>query len=107
VKGFPAMTDQDRPDRPTGPLTRAVRYAGRLLCWSLGIGMATAAVDITVSPHAPWWRALWPLPWYLTCASALAWALLRAREKSVGRPADGDDDPRTDEDVHVEWDQAA
>jgi hypothetical protein len=106
VKDFPAMTDPDRPDRPTGPLTRAVRYAGRLLCWSLGAGMATAAVDITVAPHAPWWQALWPLPWYLTSASALAWALLRAREKSVGRPVGGDD-PRTDEDVHAEWDQAA
>ncbi|MEU0070976.1 hypothetical protein ABZ027_15745 [Streptomyces sp. NPDC006332] len=101
------MTDPDIPDRPVGPLTRAVRYAGRLLCWSLGVGMAAAAVDFIVSPDAPWWQTIWPLPWYTTCASALAWALLRAREKSTGGPADGDDDPRTEEDVHTEWDQAA
>ncbi|MFI5677837.1 hypothetical protein [Streptomyces cellulosae] len=97
------MTD---PDRSVGTLTRAVRHLGRLLCWSLGAGMATAAVDITVAPSAPWWHILWPLPWYATCASVLGWALLRAREKSLsGR--DGDDDPGNYEDVYAEWDQAA
>ncbi|MEV2216315.1 hypothetical protein AB0H86_33670 [Streptomyces sp. NPDC050997] len=69
--------------------------------------MATDAVDITIAPHSPWWQTLWPLPWYTVCASALAWALLRAREKSAGAPVGGDDDPRTDEDVRTEWDQAA
>jgi hypothetical protein len=99
------MTDPDRPVAPVGPLTRAVRYAGRLLCWSLGVGMAAAALDVTVAPSARWWPALWPVPWYLTCASALAWALLRAREKSVA--GGGDDDPQADEEVYAEWDQAA
>jgi hypothetical protein len=69
--------------------------------------MATAAVDITIAPSAPWWHTLWPLPWYATCASALAWALLRAREKSVGGRAGRDDDPESYEDVYAEWDQAA
>ncbi|WP_037682568.1 hypothetical protein [Streptomyces cellulosae] len=97
------MTD---PDRSVGPLTRAVRYAGRLLCWSLGAGMTTAAVDITVAPSAPWWQLLWPLPWYAACVSALAWAVLRAREKSLGGRVGGDD-PESYEDVFAEWDQAA
>ncbi|WP_266388047.1 hypothetical protein [Streptomyces canus] len=96
------MTD---PDRSVWPLALAVRWAGRLLCWSLGAGMATAAVDLTVAPRASWWPTLWPLPWYTTAASALLWAVLRAREKYV--LSGGDDDPRTDEEVYAEWDQAA
>ncbi|MEU9325372.1 hypothetical protein AB0D91_16445 [Streptomyces canus] len=96
------MTD---PDRSVWPLALAVRWAGRLLCWSLGAGMATAAVDLTVAPRASWWRILWTLPWYTTASSALLWAVLRAREKYV--LSDGDDDPQTDEEVHAEWDQAA
>ncbi|MFF7642206.1 hypothetical protein [Streptomyces canus] len=94
------MTD---PDRPVGPLTSAVRWAGRLLCWSLAAAWTAAAVDVTASPHTGWWDTLWPLPWYLTCASAVAWAALRAREKSTG----GGRDPRTEEGVRTEWDQAA
>jgi len=92
------------PDRPDGPLALAVRWAGRLLCWSLAAAMATAAVDVTASPHAGWWHTFWPLPWYLTCASAVAWAALRAREKSTGG---GRRDPLSDQDVHTDWDQAA
>ncbi|MEU9171898.1 hypothetical protein AB0D34_29580 [Streptomyces sp. NPDC048420] len=100
VEDVPAMTDPDRPRRPLGP---AVRWAGRLLCWSLAAALATAAVDITVSPHTGWWHTVWPLPWYLTCASAAAWAALRAREKSAG----GGRDPLTEKGIHTEWDQAA
>lgn len=43
--------------------------------------------------------------WYTAAASALLWAVLRAREKYV--LSGGDDDPRTDEEVYAEWDQAA
>jgi hypothetical protein len=96
------MTD---PDRSVWPLALAVRWAGRLLCWSLGAGMATAAVDLTVAPRASRWQTLWPLPWYTTAASALLWAVLRAREKYV--LSSGDDDPQTNEEVYAEWDQAA
>jgi hypothetical protein len=96
------MTD---PDRSVWPLALAVRRAGRLLCWSLGAGMATAAIDFTVAPRASRWPALWPLPWYTTAASALLWAVLRAREKYV--LSSGDDDPQTNEEVYAEWDQAA
>ncbi|MGX1476838.1 UNVERIFIED_CONTAM: hypothetical protein RKD50_005646 [Streptomyces canus] len=67
--------------------------------------MATAAVDFTVAPRASWWPTLWPLPWYTTAASALLWAVLRAREKyGLSSGADG---PQTDEEVYAEWDQAA
>ncbi|MFJ8785462.1 MULTISPECIES: hypothetical protein [unclassified Streptomyces] len=96
------MTD---PDRSVWSLALAVRWAGRLLCWSLGAGMVAAAVDLTVAPRASWWQTLWPLPWYTTAASALLWAVLRAREKCV--LSGGDDDPQTDEEVYAEWDQAA
>lgn len=95
------MTDQDR---PVGSLTVAVRWAGRLLCWSLAVAWTAAAVDVTASPHTGWWDTLWPLPWYLTCASAVAWAALRAREKSTGGRGRG---PQAEKDVHTEWDQAA
>ncbi|WP_329266417.1 hypothetical protein [Streptomyces pseudovenezuelae] len=94
------MTD---PDRPVGGISLAVRWAGRLLCWSLAAAWAAAAVDLTASPHLGWWDALWQLPSCLTCASAVAWAVLRAREKSAG----GGSDPRTGNDVRTEWDQAA
>ncbi|MFF4062077.1 hypothetical protein ACFYZ8_42530 [Streptomyces sp. NPDC001668] len=95
------MTD---PERPGGPLAPTVRWAGRLLCWSLAAAMAAAAVDITVSPHTGWWHTFWTLPWDLTCASAVAWAVLRAREKSTGG---GGHDPRSEQDIHTDWDQAA
>ncbi|MEV7072946.1 hypothetical protein ACIQJT_29795 [Streptomyces sp. NPDC091972] len=94
------MTD---PDRPAVPLARTVRRAGRLLCWSLATAWTAAAVDVTVSPRARWWNTLWPLPWYLTCACAVAWAVLRAREKA----ARGGHEPRTGTDVRTDWDQAA
>ncbi|WP_020118563.1 hypothetical protein [Streptomyces canus] len=95
------MTD---PDRPVGHLALAVRWAGRLLCWSLAAAWTAAAVDVTVSPHTGWWDTVWPLPWYLTCASAVAWAALRAREKTTGSGGRG---PQAEEDVRAEWDQAA
>ncbi|PWJ02881.1 hypothetical protein DKG34_35985 [Streptomyces sp. NWU49] len=87
----------------TGPhrLTRAVRHAGRLLCGSLAAGMATAATDLLLEPSARWWPALWPLPWWLTCASLLAWAVLRTREKAAQRP------PDEEEDLRGAWDTAA
>ncbi|MDH6568371.1 hypothetical protein M2160_003392 [Streptomyces sp. SAI-117] len=94
------MTD---PDRPAGHLALAVRWAGRLLCWSLAAAWSAAAVDLTVPPQAGWWDTLWPLPWFLTCACAVAWAALRAREKSRA----GGHDPQTEMDVRADWDQAA
>ncbi|CAM5336704.1 hypothetical protein [Streptomyces fumanus] len=87
-------------DRTPGRLTRAVRWAGRLLCWSLAAGMATAATHLLLAPRAAWWHAVWLLPWYLTCAAALTWAVLRAREKAAQHPPD--DDTRPDH-----WDRAA
>lgn len=86
-------TSRSRPRRHSGPdrLVRAVRYAGRLLCWSLAAGMATAAVDLLLGPSARWWPALWPLPWYLACASLLTWAVLRAREKAAQSPPEEDE----------------
>jgi hypothetical protein len=93
------MTDPDGP--AAGALSRAVRHAGRLLCWSLAAGMTTAAVDVTAAPEIAWWHLVWPLPWYLTCLSALAWALLRAREKGYGNPPTGEDEPES------EWERAA
>ncbi|GAA2485149.1 hypothetical protein [Streptomyces gobitricini] len=62
--------------------------------------MTTAALDLVLAPRAPWWGTIWPLPWYLTCASVLTWAVLRAREKTAQCPPDGDDDQNG-------WDQAA
>ncbi|MFJ3333228.1 hypothetical protein [Streptomyces sp. NPDC086766] len=61
----------------------AVRWAGRLLCWTLAVAMAAAAVDAVFAPAAGWWRAGWPLPWCLVPVWALLWAVLRAREKRV------------------------
>ncbi|MEV0696151.1 hypothetical protein [Streptomyces sp. NPDC050388] len=80
-------------------LIRAVQPTGRLPCWSLAAGMTTAATELLVTPQAGWWPALWPLPWYLTCLTALTWAILRAREKAAQHPPD--------EDLPDQWDRAA
>ncbi|MFF7307631.1 hypothetical protein [Streptomyces sp. NPDC008137] len=77
----------------SGRLARGVRYTGRLACWSLATGMATAATDLVLEPHTPWWTALWPAPWYLTGLSIALWAVLRAREKAAQQPCDHDDFP--------------
>ncbi len=82
------------------PLTLALRWAGRLLCWSLAAGMTTAALDLLATPPAAWWPTAWPLPWYLTGISIPAWAILRAREKATQQPPD--EDTRPDH-----WDRAA
>ncbi|MFI9175621.1 hypothetical protein [Streptomyces lincolnensis] len=95
------MTD---PDRSVDALTRGARHTGRLLCWSLVVGMVTAAVDLTAAPRTSWWQTLWPLPWYTACASVLLWAVLRVREKSATSHGDT---PQTDEGACTEWDQAA
>lgn len=71
-----------------------------MLCCSLAASMTTAATELLLTPQAGWWPALWPLPWYLTCATALAWAILRAREKAAQHPPDEDTLPE-------QWDQAA
>ncbi|MFE0960688.1 hypothetical protein [Streptomyces fungicidicus] len=71
---------------------RAVQRTGRLLCWSLAAGMAGAATEALFHPGAGWWPLLWPLPWYLTPASALTWGILRLREKTARRPPDDHDD---------------
>ncbi|MFB7086036.1 hypothetical protein [Streptomyces sp. NPDC056296] len=81
-------------------LIRAVQWTGRLLCWSLATGMTTAATELLVTPQANWWPALRPLPWYLTCLTALTWAILRAREKAAQHPPDDDTLPN-------HWDQGA
>ncbi|MET8898673.1 hypothetical protein ACPMJQ_28315 [Streptomyces pseudogriseolus] len=67
-------------------LTRAVRWAGCLLCWSLAAGMAAAALDLLAAPQAAWWPTVWPLPWYLTGLSVPAWVILRSREKATQEP---------------------
>ncbi|WP_121745062.1 hypothetical protein [Streptomyces sp. E2N166] len=89
-----------RPSPATHRTTRAVQRAGRLLCWTLAAGMATATTDLLLAPQAPWWHIVWPLPWYLTCLAIPAWALLRIREKASQRPPDEDTLPGS-------WDQAA
>ncbi|MET9758220.1 hypothetical protein ABZ016_04060 [Streptomyces sp. NPDC006372] len=61
--------------------------------------MITAAVDAVLDPHARWWGAVWTLPWYLFCAAALVWGVLRAREKAGRRPPS--------EEVRSDWEQAA
>ncbi|MFF9115454.1 hypothetical protein ACF09Y_07490 [Streptomyces massasporeus] len=73
--------------------------SGRLLCWSLAAAMASAAADAFLHPHLPWWGAVWPLPWWFACLAALAWTVLRAREKCDGAPPQ--DTTRGD------WEQAA
>ncbi|MEU1049404.1 hypothetical protein ABZ400_30225 [Streptomyces sp. NPDC005897] len=62
--------------------------------------MTTAAADLLLKPQAPWWGAVWPLPWYFTAASVPAWAILRARQKATQRPPDENQLPDS-------WDQAA
>ncbi|KOG43134.1 hypothetical protein [Streptomyces resistomycificus] len=91
-----------QPVRPTPtPIPRAVRHTGRVLCWSLALGMITAAVGAThLAPHAHWWHVAWPLPWYLTGASAVAWGVLRVHEKAGFAPPTEEEPPR-------EWEQAA
>ncbi|MFI6209102.1 hypothetical protein ACIBAI_22295 [Streptomyces sp. NPDC051041] len=111
VKGIPAMSTPGRrtpcspSSRRLSPTThrtaRAVQRAGRLLCWSLAAGMITAFTDLLLGPHTGWWHTLWLLPWYLTCLSVPAWAVLRAREKAAHRQTS------EDEDFHDQWDQAA
>jgi hypothetical protein len=81
-------------------LTRAVQWTGRLLCWSLAAGMTTATTELLLTPEAGSWPSLWPLPWYLTCLTTLAWAILRAREKDAQHPPDEDLLPD-------QWDQTA
>ncbi|MEV5355609.1 hypothetical protein [Streptomyces sp. NPDC052693] len=77
----------------------AVRLAARLLCWSLAAAMAGAAVDVLGRPRAGWWNAVWPLPWWTFAAAALAWTVLRAREKSGPPPPPGS--------AREDWEQAA
>ncbi|MET8899872.1 MULTISPECIES: hypothetical protein [unclassified Streptomyces] len=81
----------------------AAQWAGRLLCWSLALAMVTAAVEALFHPGAAWWPLAWPVPWYDTPITALAWGLLRLREKAMGRPPCDDQEDLPAED----WDQAA
>ncbi|MFE0805143.1 hypothetical protein [Streptomyces sp. NPDC058812] len=62
--------------------------------------MTTAALDLLATPQAAWWPIVWPLPWYLTCLSIPAWAILRARDKDTQEPPGEDTLPD-------HWDQAA
>ncbi|GGS40239.1 hypothetical protein AB0E75_15025 [Streptomyces griseoviridis] len=96
----PCSGSTRRRSRAPRRLALAVRWAGRALCWSLAAAMASAAADLVLAPGTPWWPAVWPLPWYLTGASALAWAVPRAREKAARRPPD-------EEDLPAGWDKAA
>ncbi|GAA2762709.1 hypothetical protein GCM10010103_17500 [Streptomyces paradoxus] len=77
----------------------AVQLAGRLLCWSMAAAMVSAAVDALLDPRVRWWGPVWPLPWWLVCASALAWTVLRAREKA--------DRPPPHDSVRSDWERAA
>ncbi|MEU1848743.1 hypothetical protein ABZ499_05495 [Streptomyces sp. NPDC019990] len=97
----PGRVLPSRRTRPTsGRLDRAVRRAGRLLCWSLASGMVTAAADLVLDPRAAWWRSAWLVPWCFTGLSVLAWAVLRARQKAAQRRDEGDVSPG-------EWEAAA
>ncbi|MEU0170196.1 hypothetical protein ABZ214_32900 [Streptomyces iakyrus] len=77
----------------------AVQLSGRLLCWCLAAAMGSAAVDALLRPAPAWWGVVWLLPWWLACATALAWAVLRAREKAGRPPPHGD--------ARSDWEQAA
>lgn len=81
-------------------ITLLLRYSGRALCWSLAAGMTSAALDLALDPQDRRWHATWALPWYLTCACALVWAALRAREKGTQTPPDEDG-------LRDNWDRAA
>ncbi|MEW2072837.1 hypothetical protein ACFZAG_17035 [Streptomyces sp. NPDC012403] len=99
-RALPSCRSRPRRRTATNRFTGPVRCAGRLLCWNLAAGMATAATDLLLAPSVGWWPVLWPLPWYLACVFFLAWAVLRAREKAAHRPPD-------EEDLPGEWDAAA
>lgn len=77
----------------------AVRLSGCLLCWCLAAAMLSATVDAVLDPRARWWGAVWSLPWWLACGAALAWAVLRVREKAARRPPNGG--------ARSDWEQAA
>lgn len=86
----------------TGPFrspVSAVQVSARLLCWSLAAAMITAAVDAFHEPQAAWWGVVWLLPWWLFAAAALAWTVLRAREKADRPPPHGS--------ARNDWEQAA
>ncbi|CAM5743861.1 hypothetical protein SAFG77S_02461 [Streptomyces afghaniensis] len=86
----------------TGPFrspVSAVQFSGCLLCWSLAAAMVTAAVDAVLDPQVRWWGAVWSLPWWLACGAALAWIVLRVREKAARRPPSGG--------VQSDWERAA
>ncbi|MFF3966120.1 hypothetical protein ACFYZI_31680 [Streptomyces griseorubiginosus] len=101
-RSAPTCRARSRHRTGRGRLARAVRYAGRLLCWSLGTAMASAATDLLLAPHAQWWSYAWPAPWILTCAFALTWAVLRACEKHAAHSTTDAEDPHRDE-----WEHAA
>ncbi|MFE6195603.1 hypothetical protein [Streptomyces sp. NPDC057838] len=61
--------------------------------------MTSAAVDALLAPRAGWWGTVWPLPWWLFGATALAWVALRAREKTDPTPPPGC--------ARSDWEQAA
>ncbi|MFF6913130.1 hypothetical protein [Streptomyces sp. NPDC012466] len=61
--------------------------------------MASAAADAFLDPRVDWWGAVWPVPWWLVGATALAWTVLRAREKAHRPPPQGS--------VRGDWEQAA
>ncbi|MFJ3222523.1 hypothetical protein ACIPJS_04050 [Streptomyces sp. NPDC086783] len=70
-------------------LSEAVRWAGRLLCWTLAAAMLGAAAEAVLQPTSGWWGVLWRVPWCLTPVWGLTWAVLRKREKSAaGRDRD-------------------
>ncbi|MGW7267726.1 hypothetical protein [Streptomyces sp. NPDC054842] len=92
------------PHRPaTGPvgLSAAVRWAGGLLCWTLAAAMMGAAAETVLQPTADWWGTVWRVPWCLTPVWAVAWAVLRQREKSAAGRRE------LDEDVPEEFGEAA
>ncbi|MFF1451271.1 hypothetical protein ACFVYF_24515 [Streptomyces sp. NPDC058274] len=93
-------TRSRRPRTTADRLAAAVRWAGRLLCWTLAVAMPAAAAEAVVAPQADCWQAAWQAPWYLVPVWALAWAVLRIREKYVA----GRDD---EEDVPADFDRAA
>ncbi|MFD5074163.1 hypothetical protein [Streptomyces sp. NPDC058371] len=93
-------TRSRRPRTASDRLTAAVRWAGRLLCWTLAVAMLTAATEAVVAPGAAWWQDAWQAPWYLVPVWALTWAVLRMTEKYVAG--------RNDEEVvPADFDRAA